>query len=181
MPHTFEITENSDKILQYIVDNPGSHLRQIQRALDIPLGTVRYHIATLEKNAKITSEKNVFFRYYFPTGSLIQNDRNTLKILHNETAREIILYLLEKKSVHQNELVRNIGITAPSVNWHMKKLSSLGLVSISKNGKHVIYQLTAAPSDVVKLLKNYYPKIWNKWTDRVSEMFISLSEESEEE
>ncbi|MDE1769523.1 MAG: winged helix-turn-helix transcriptional regulator [Thaumarchaeota archaeon] len=180
MPHISEITENSDKILQYVVDNPGAHLRQIQRALDIPLGTLRHHLEALEKNEKITSEKNILFRYYFATGFLIQNDRNALKILHNETAREILLHLLEKKTVHQNELVGNIGITAPSVNWHMQRLSSLGIASISKSGKHVVYELTADPSNIVKLLKNYYPKIWDKWSDRVSDMFLNFSEEPEE-
>ena len=181
MSPTSEITENDDKILQYITDNPGTHLRQIHHALDIPLGTVRHHLVVLEKNGKITSEKNVLFRYYFPKGVFIRNDRNTLKILHNETSREILMYVLEKKSVHQNELVGNIGITAPSIHWHMKRLSSLGLVSVSKNGKHVIYELASDPADVIKLLKNYYPKIWDKWSDRVSEMFLNLSETSEEE
>jgi predicted transcriptional regulator len=137
-------------------------------------------LSALEKNGKITSEKNIIFRCYFSSG-FSQNDRNTLKILQHETAREILLYIMEKKSVNQNEVAGNIGISASSVNWHMKRLSSVRIVTISKSGKHVIYELDINPIVVVKLLKNYHPKIWDRWSDRVAEMFLTLPETNEEQ
>lgn len=176
MEEASKVNNNSNIILRCIINNPGVHLRKIYHDLDIPLGTLRYHLEQLEKNGKISSEKIFMSRCYFPIRYFLKNDRNTLKILHNETTREILMYLIEKTCAHQNEIVGNIGITAPSVNWHMQRLSSLGIVSISKNGKHVIYELIIKPSDVVKLLKDYYPKIWRRWSDRLAEMFLNLSE-----
>ena len=83
--------------------------------------------------------------------------------------------------MNQNEVAGNIGISASSVNWPMKRLSSVRIVTISKSGKHVIYELDINPIVVVKLLKNYHPKIWDRWSDRVAEMFLTLPETNEEQ
>lgn len=171
--------DNSKKILTHIKENPGIHLRQIKNDLDISLGTVRHHLNSLEKNGIIISEKNNFYKHYFSVGTFPENERNMLKVLHNETSREILLYLLEKKTVHQNELVENIGITAASINWHAKRLNNLGIITVSKKGKHVIYQLAINPQYIVMLLKNYHQTVWRRWGDRLSEMFLSISGDPE--
>ena len=36
--------DNRKAILDYISDNPGTHLRKIARDLDIHLSTLRYHL-----------------------------------------------------------------------------------------------------------------------------------------
>ena len=43
------IGSNYDKTLNYISSNPGCHLRQIQRELDVSIGTVQYQLNKLEK------------------------------------------------------------------------------------------------------------------------------------
>ena len=171
--------DNSGKILVHIKENPGIHLRQIKNDLNMSLGTVRHHLNSLERNGTIISEKSNFYKHYFSVGIFPENERNMLKVLHNETSREILLYLLEKKIAHQNELVVNIGITAASINWHAKRLSSLGIIAVSKKGRHVTYQITVEPQYVVVLLKNYHQTVWRRWSDRLSEMFLSLSGDSE--
>ncbi len=31
--------------------------------------------------------------------------------------------------------------------------------------------------NVVELLKNYHPSLWNKWSNRIVEMFLALTKE----
>ena len=172
-----ESNSNTNKILQYIQENPGSHLRQIKRELKMSMGTTQYHLNVLEKQGKITSEKHNLHKYYFPIGLFEKNEREILKILNQETAREILLLILERKNPTQTDIVNMIKISSASVNWHIKKLLELGLVLENRDGKFKRYALGIDSKHVVSLMRNYHPNIWNMWSNRLAEMFLSLSKE----
>ena len=130
-----ESNSNTIRVLQYIVENPASHLRQIKRELNMSMGTTQYHLNLLEKQGKVSSERHNLHRYYFPIGLFEQNQRDILKILNQETAREILLIILEKKNPTQTDIADTIGLSTASVNWHIKRLNELGLILENKDGK----------------------------------------------
>lgn len=172
-----ELSDNAGRVLQYIEQNPGCHLRQIKRELDMSMGTVQYHLNLLEKMGRIASERHNLHRFYFPIGIFESNERNVLKILNQDTAREILMFILERKNPTQTDIVGSVKISAASVNWHIKRLIDLGLISEIKEGKYKKYQMTVDSTFVVNLLKNYHPNVWNKWSNRLAEMFLALSTE----
>ena len=172
-----ESNSNTIRVLQYIEQNPASHLRQIKRELDMSMGTTQYHLNLLEKQGKVSSERHNLHRYYFPIGLFEQNQRDILKILNQETAREILLIILEKKNPTQTDIADTIGLSSASVNWHIKRLIELGLILENKDGKFKRYSFGIDTKHIVSLMKNYHPNIWNKWSDRLAEMFLSLSKE----
>jgi predicted transcriptional regulator len=174
-----EANSNTTKVLQYIQENPGSHLRQIKRELGMSMGTIQYHLNLLDKQGKVTTERQNLHKYYFPIGLFEQNERDILKILNQETAREIIMIILEKKPT-QTDIADIIKISSASVNWHIKRLVDLGLVLEQKDGKFKRYTLGVNSKNIVSLMKNYHPNIWNKWSNRVAEMFLTLSKEDNE-
>ncbi len=67
-----------------------------------------------------------------------------------------------------------------SVRWHVRLLINLRIIDEIKEGKYKRYQLHESdPNYIVILLRNYYPSIWDKWSIRLAEMFLSLSSRSE--
>ena len=172
-----ESNSNTIRVLQYIEQNPASHLRQIKRELNMSMGTTQYHLNLLEKQGKVSSERHNLHRYYFPIGLFEQNQRDILKILNQETAREILLIILERKNPTQTDIADTIGLSSASVNWHIKRLIELGLILENKDGKFKRYSFGIDTKHIVSLMKNYHPNIWNKWSDRLAEMFLSLSKE----
>ncbi len=172
-----ESNSNTIRVLQYIEQNPASHLRQIKRELGMSMGTTQYHLNLLEKQGKVSSERHNLHRYYFPIGLFEQNQRDILKILNQETAREILLIILEKKNPTQTDIADTIGLSSASVNWHIKRLIELGLILENKDGKFKRYSFGIDTKHIVSLMKNYHPNIWNKWSNRLAEMFLSLSKE----
>ena len=172
-----ESNSNTIRVLQYIEQNPASHLRQIKRELNMSMGTTQYHLNLLEKQGKVSSERHNLHRYYFPIGLFEQNQRDILKILNQETAREILLIILEKKNPTQTDIADTIGLSSASVNWHIKRLIELGLILENRDGKFKRYSFGIDTKHIVSLMKNYHPNIWNKWSDRLAEMFLSLSKE----
>lgn len=170
-----EPSGNLNQILQFIEQNPGCHLRQIKRELKISMGTLQYHLNLLEKNEKITSDKHRLHRYYFPVGLFLDNEKNVLKILNKETGRDILMFIIERKNPTQTEIVEVIQISAPSVNWHINNLIQLGLIMEDRDGKFKRYVFSGNPSYVISLMKRYHTSIWDKWSGRLAETFLSFS------
>ena len=170
----------TDQILRFIRENPSCHLRKIKKELDLAMGTVQYHLDRLEKAGRITSQKQGFHKYYFVVGAFEENEKHLLEVLSNETAREILMFIIEQKYPSQNEISRHIGISSPSVSWQIKRLQNYKVIDEIKEGRFKRYKLRGDPKQVVALLKNYYPSIWSRWSNRLAEMFLSLSQGEEQ-
>ena len=175
-----ESNSNTIRVLQYIQDSPGCHLRKIKRDLKMSMGTIQYHLILLEKQGRISSERQNLHKYYFPIGLFEQNEKDILKILNQETAREILMIVLEQKPT-QTDIANIIKISSASVNWHIKRLVELGLIVEQREGKFKRYTLGIDSKQIVSLMKNYHPNLWNKWSNRLAEMFLSLSREEKEQ
>jgi predicted transcriptional regulator len=170
------------KVLHFIQDNPGCHLRRVKRAMAISMGTVQYQLDKLEKMGKITSTRRGLYKYYFPARLFKENEKEILEVLTHETARKILLFIIEQKSPAQTDIVNNVKISPRSVSWHLRRLIDLKIIIEIKEGKYKRYQLHESnPKYIITLLRNYYPSIWDKWSVRVVEMFLSLSSGRETE
>jgi len=168
-----------DKVLYFIQDNPGCHLRRIKREIGISMGTVQYHLHKLEKMGRVTSTRRGLYKYYFPSGLFRENEKEILEVLTHETARKILMFIIEQKSPTQTDIVNSVRISARSISWHVGRLIALKMIREIKDGKYKRYQLQDDAKDILTLLRSYYPNVWDKWSMRVVEMFLSLSSSRE--
>lgn len=166
----------TDQILRFIEENPSCHLRKIKKELDLAMGTVQYHLDRLEKAGRITSQKQGLHKHYFLVGAFEENEKQLLEVLSNETAREILMFIIEQKYPSQSEISKHIAISSPSVSWQIKRLQDYGVIEEIREGKFKRYKLHGDSKQFVALLKNYYPGIWNRWSSRLAEIFLSLSQ-----
>ena len=174
-----ESDDTVDKVLCFIQDNPGCHLRRIKREIGISMGTVQYHLHKLEKMGRVTSSRRGLYKYYFPAGLFRENEKEILEVLTHETARKILMFIIEQKSPTQTDIVNSVRISAKSISWHVGRLIALKMIREIKDGKYKRYQLQDDAKDILTLLRSYYPNIWDKWSMRVVEMFLSLSSSRE--
>jgi predicted transcriptional regulator len=173
-----ELGETAERILQFIQNNPGCHLRKIKDTIHVSQGTVQYHTDRLEKIGRITYSRSGFYKHYFPVGVFQNNEKEILQILGQETARQILMFIIEQHAPTQKDIVNNIGISAASIFWHVKRLIELGLVDEVKEGKYKRYRLhhrKVSSKYITTLMRNYYPAIWERWSDRLIEIFLSMS------
>ena len=170
-----ELNENTQRILQFIQEHPGSHLRWILKDLNLSMGTTQYHLELLEKMGKIVSEKDSFQRFYFPVGSFGNMEKNIMKILNQDTARDILLLVIEKKNPTQTDIVNSIKISPATANWHITRLVEFGIIQEQRDGKFKRYSLNGNANNIVNILKNYHSSIWNTWSSRMAELFIASS------
>ena len=86
------------------------------------------------------------------------------------------MFIIEQKSPTQLDIVNSVKISARSASWHVGRLIDLDIIREFKDRKYKRYQLHQSdPEYIITLLKNYYPNIWDKWSIRVVELFLSLS------
>lgn len=172
-----ELEGTTNMILQVIKANPGTYLRKIKENLNISMGTTQYHLDKLEKMGRITSTRNGLHKHYFPIGVFGESEKEILQVLGQETAREIMMTIIEKQAPTQTDIVNRVGISGASANWHLKRLIAMKLVEEIKDGKYKRYLIfdTKTSKYITTLMQNYYPTIWNKWSNRLIEVFLSLS------
>ena len=170
----------TDQILRFIQENPSCHLRKIKKELDLAMGTVQYHLDKLQKAGRITSQKQGLHKYYFVVGAFEEDEKQLLEVLSSETAREILMFIVEQSYPSQTEISKHIGISPASISLQLKRLQDHRIVDEIKEGKFKRYKLHGDSKQVVALLRNYYPGIWSRWSNRLAEMFLSLSQGEEQ-
>ena len=143
------------------------------------MGTTQYHLNLLEQQGKISSERQNFHKYFFPIGLLGKNERDILKILNHDTAKEILMIILEKREPTQSEISQTMKISSAAVSWHVKRMKEHGLITETQDGKSKRYLLAIKPQHVISLMKNYHPNVWSKWSNRLAEIFLSMGMEKD--
>jgi predicted transcriptional regulator len=91
-------------------------------------GSVQYQLSRLEEMRKITSARQGSYKFYFPYGIFKDNEKNILQVLSQETARKILMFIIERNNPTHTDIVNNNGISAASVNWHVRRLIALKII-----------------------------------------------------
>jgi len=169
------ISKNKVRVYEYIKNHPGSHLRKISKELEMATSDTQYWCNRLERTALVRSRRLGLYKTYYPASMLGERHEYILAILQQKTPRNIVLYLLENSGARQKDIAQYTGFAAPTITWHMSRLIEFGIVYSSKEGKFVKYYIKGDIADLVTLLKSYHPSIWDKLSDRLSELFLGIT------
>jgi len=168
-------------IYEYIRGHPGTHVRGMANDLGLATGDVHYHLFWLEKHGFVKTKKTGFYRLVFPTMAFREEQEALLGALSMETPREMILCLLLDAAITQSRLASSLGLSQPTVSWHMYRLIQLGLVSKSRSSRGISYEVVAERSDVLAFVKSYHPDVWKRWARRLSDLAASAEVERAQE
>jgi predicted transcriptional regulator len=128
-------------IFQYISLNPGVHFREIQRALQIAIGALDYHLKFLEKNEVIAVKDEGHYRRYYPRNKFDTKSKSILSFLRQEIPRGIILFLIENKKCTHSKILSNFSISGATLSYHLKRMQAEGLLKSEKKGREIEYEL----------------------------------------
>lgn len=149
--------QNRRAIFDAVQSNPGIYFNDLCRMTGINRGTVKYHLVILQMNRKISTLSGAGSERYFENNGYYSDiERLLFQHLREETSRKIIRIVLEKPDITQTEVVEHVGISAPSVSWHMATLIREGIVTMQKTGRQVRYRISEAADPV---LREYWGKV----------------------
>ena len=124
------------EILGYIKQNPGESYNNIKRDLGMPNGTLAYHLSVLEKGGYIKSAKDGMYRRYYPRKMRVNPYGRITRV-----QEEILLRIEETPGISQKDLSALVGLSTATINYHIRKLSEKGIISVKKKGIFVHYYL----------------------------------------
>ncbi|HTY90473.1 MAG TPA: winged helix-turn-helix transcriptional regulator [Methanocella sp.] len=126
--------EKRNEVQKFIVDNPGSTLRDIARGTGVNLGTVRYHVLILSLNHRIVSyaadDKHV--RYFTNSGAYSKEEQLVISLMRRDSMGRILALLKKTPGLTNIEISLSLGSQESAVSRYMKELSEKGVVT--RNG-----------------------------------------------
>ncbi|MFO7991346.1 MAG: helix-turn-helix domain-containing protein [Thermoplasmata archaeon] len=153
--------EPRKKTYNAIDENPGVHLRELDRLIDVPLGTIRYHLRVLEKRGLIVARKEGKYKRYYVKGTVDKTDKDKLAVLRKELPRTIILFLLEYPGSTHGDIAEVMDVAPSTISYHLGKLSDGNIVE-KVDGRYVVKE----EEKVADLLIQYQQTFLDSLVDR---------------
>ena len=130
------------KIYNYIRKNPGVHYSDIANETNINRGTLRHHLMMLKKQNKVIPYKTRGRIHYFLNESTYgEKEKIAITALKNDKHKRIISEILDSGQITHETLAGKIGVSAPTINWHIRHLKEEGIVRADADGRHTEYSI----------------------------------------
>ena len=124
--------ETRSNIYNFIKDNPGLHLHELARKLDINYQNLRYHLNFLKKHDMISLRfSNSYLRAYV-SKELSRIEKDLFTTTRQKTQRHILLSFILYVVCSQNDLSKHIDKHPTTIEYHLKKLIEKNLIVQAK-------------------------------------------------
>ena len=159
-----DLLENARRIYEFIEYNPGMHLREISRGLNIHISTLRYHLNYLEKNELIVSRKEENIRIFFIADKLSSMDKNITSLLQQKQFRDIILLIIISSGLTHSEICDKLSLKPPTLSKYINILETRCIVRHDKFGREKRYYVIEERK-VIELLLTYKKTFWDSFVE----------------
>ena len=163
--------ETRKRVYDLVVQNPGVHLREIERRTNLPLGVVRYHRDRLQREDLIYHQEDRYFKRFFPKDKLPNAPADTFAVLRQESLRRIVLHLLNNPGSTHQTLMNVLNLPASTLSTYLSILVKKNVVRREKKGKENLYTVTDEES-VMKVLIVYRPSFLDKLVDHAISLYL---------
>lgn len=164
--------ETRRRIYEYVVANPGTHLRAIKDELEMPMGQLEYHLHYLEQRGLLDAKEDRYYKRFFPH-DMSATDRRVLSAIRQEKPRQIVLLVIQKPGVDHRSIQEELGLGASSLSFYMKDLIGKEVVKKVREGRRSLYSIVDTER-VVKLLITYRPSFLDRMVDRFLETWLDV-------
>jgi predicted transcriptional regulator len=148
------------RIYRLVQERPGLSIREVAGALDISHSTASYHLAKLAEQALINGmvDGNKV-RYYKSRSDLSEEDKRFLAIMKSAETVRVLQAIKAHKDCMRVELKRELGVTSPTIAWHLRKLFDTRLVRERGAGKGRFLQADEDKlTESLNRLRTYLPE-----------------------
>ncbi len=163
------MTDRRREVARTVGDLPGIHFSGLVRRLDLAPGQVQYHVRRLLGEGTVVRASLYGRTHYFPPG-YDAFERGALALCHRETARDVLVYLLEDGPSEPASVARALDIARSTLEWHLDRLVEQGLVEKRRDARGRVELELARPSDTVRLLADIEPVLPERLVDRFTRL-----------
>jgi len=170
------VTAQRDRIRGYVASHPGIHFNQLARDLDLATGQLQYHLKKLRRADELVSE-SLYGRTHYFTPEYEAWERGAVAVLRRETARDVLLYLIEEGPSAPNPVADDLGIARSTLEWHLDHLIEQNLVEKRRDERGRVTLVLSRPDETATLLRLVEPSVPERLVDRFTRLVDSLVSE----
>ena len=167
------MTDQRDRIYDYIATHQGEHFNALTRALDLAPGQVQYHLRKLQNRDRIVEEHR-YGRTHYYTPEYDEWERGAIAVLRRETARDALFYLLEHGPSRPDAVADALDIARSTLEWHLDHLVEQNLVEKQRDKHNHVTLVVSRPTETVGLLKDITPSLSDRMLDRFTRLVDNL-------
>ena len=132
--------ETRRNIYNIILKNPGLHMRELSRKLDMPITTLSYHLNNFEQRGLITAKSRSGYKRLYVSFKIGKKEKEILDIFRQEVPRNILLYMMFGYACSKMELSKELEKHHTTIDFHLKKLIDLDIIKVAtvKNGQIIM-------------------------------------------
>jgi predicted transcriptional regulator len=161
------------RIVEYVREHPGLHLRALAEALAMPVSTLEYHCYHLEKHGHLAVREGGGFKAFYPSEGMDRRDRDILYLVRHDAPRRICAHLLLHPGATPGDLKEVVKLSGPTLSFHLKKLRDAGIVQETPEGRTKRLAIVE-PERVANLLVTYRASFVDDAVDRFASAWMAL-------
>jgi len=132
------------QIYEMIKDEPGVNFSQLSKRLGLKHGVLSHHLNMLEKNNFVRSLQDGIFRRFYLFDQKIE-----YRVVLTEVQQTILYMINLNPGITQSHLSSTMGRNKMIVNYHIRILKEIGLLSLDRDGRETHCFLTENGMDLV--------------------------------
>jgi len=167
------VTAQRDRIHRYVSDHPGVHFNQLARELDLATGQLQYHLKRLRRAGDVISE-SLYGRTHYYTPEYDAWERGAVAVLRRETARDVLLYLIEAGPSAPDPVAADLGIARSTLEWHLDHLLEQDLVEKRRDERGRVTLALSTPAETAEMLRLIEPSIPERLVDRFTRLIDNV-------
>ena len=152
---------------------PGIHFNGLVRRLDLAPGQAQHHLRRLVSDGEVERLAIYGRTHYFQPGT-DPSRRRRIAVCHRETARELLVYLLEAGRSDPASAAEALGVARSTLEWHLGHLVEQDLVEKRRDGRGRVELVPARPAETVRLLRAIEPSLPDRLVDRFTRLIDHL-------
>jgi len=148
------IFENSSReaIFRCLKENPGIGLADMERSTGFSCKNLIYHLNILSIFGMVTLDECKNTTGYFQNlGNFSHEERTMMMYLNHPSDRKIVEAILHHPGISRHEISNHVGISGPSVSWHIHFLLHDRIIEQKKEG-NIARHYVMVP--MIKIYKN---------------------------
>ena len=124
-------------VYELVRRQPGMHLRDIARSLDLSITLTDYHLRFLAKHDLVSFQMEGEYKRFYPRyhpgdpeakAALDESDKKVLAFLRQRVPRAVILRLLETESGRHRDLSDATDVSPSTLSHHLRRLVQAGIL-----------------------------------------------------
>ncbi|AGB38393.1 winged helix-turn-helix transcriptional regulator [Natronococcus occultus] len=169
------MTDTKREIRAHVRTNAGIHFNELVRESSFAPGQVQYHVRRLVDDDEVV--RNEFYgRTHYYTPEYDEHEQAVLALFRRETAREIVVYLIEHEPAAPGTVADELGIARSTLEYHLDRLVEQDVVEKAYDRRNRVELGLADPELTGELLSTVEPTVPDRLLDRFTRLVDGLLE-----